>query len=45
MAYWDFREAVEEKMAIPAGEYPHVKNREDATVGTVSNKPPKSLFE
>ena len=45
MAYWDFREAVEEKAAIWASEYPHVKNREDAPIGTVSNKPPEALFE
>ena len=45
MAYRDFREAVEEKAAISAGEYPYVKDGKDATVRTVSDESPESLFE
>ena len=45
MAYRDFREAVKEKTAISAGEYPDVKDRKDATVRTVSDESTETLFE
>ena len=45
MAYWDGREAVQKKAAIPAGHNPLVKDGQDSPIRSVPDEPTKPLLE